>query len=97
MALPCVSRLRAVGREDLAAFLEMAIRGGNLPGSLKEENKSPEPVDNENPPLLGGEEKADRGMPAELQKRPVPQESSSESQTRSGAASGDHSNPFKLT
>lgn len=43
LALKIVSQLRMMGREDLAAYMETAVRGGNLSDKFKAENEAPPP------------------------------------------------------
>ena len=42
LALKIVSQLRGMGREDLATYMETAIRGENLSDRMKAENPPPE-------------------------------------------------------
>lgn len=100
LALESVSKLRNLGREDLASYLEMAIRGGELAPGFQEENSESGPAMQNTASFQessGGEAQSSFDAPAPpsgkrpmAPAQPVSRESSQQDSSRS------NSNPFQL-
>jgi len=91
LALQSVSRIRALGREDLAAYLESVLRGGKVPEALREEVNSKPALGNaaQEPPAS-----AVSSLSPESSKAYSPGTISSE--TSAGGNPPENSNPFQL-
>lgn len=97
MALESISQLRAMGREDLATYLEMAVRGEGLSESFRAENSELSNVEGEVPPSQFPEEPAHQKILSGVTRKPSADKKTSEIPTRSESPSADQSNPFSLT
>lgn len=94
MALDSVSQIRKLGREDLAAYLEVVLRGGKVSEMLEEEAASAPAVEGAPPASQGTEDvpvthlppKAVGGLATETT---IPESSGS-------GNSSENSNPFQL-
>ncbi|HOW59979.1 MAG TPA: tetratricopeptide repeat protein [Candidatus Omnitrophota bacterium] len=95
MALESVSKIREMGREELAALLEMAIRGEGFPEGLREEN-SDLPPEKEIPLLQKSDEFEGKEVPLEKKGNLPLRQQASEIPVQNENTSTTNSNPFRL-
>jgi tetratricopeptide (TPR) repeat protein len=94
LALQSVSQLRALGREDLAAYLESILRGGKVSESLQSEVANNSSLGNAPPAPQGA---VNASAPATSQKStPVLAGETATFESSGSANSSEGSNPFQL-
>lgn len=94
LALQSVSQIRALGREDLAAFLESVLRGGEVSKMFQEEAKH-EPALENTPLTSQGTSSVSASAPPPKFGEALPVETTT-SESSSNANSFENSNPFQL-
>lgn len=92
MALQPISQLRALGREDLAAYLETVLRGSKIPEQLKEEVHAEPGLEATPPALQGGDVASSPVSPSKNGENLSGEAAPSESFGGTGAS--ENSDPF---